>query len=979
MSAHEQDDEQTPVFEGDFMRVRRKLYLPGSEDAILTEGVGVFIHSFAGEGVRSTFVHVFVPSLQTRVWVDVKDLVADDNLWTSPSWQCRVKGFRRKEARKRWHHKKRCMEKGFKAAVKEHMELLEAALLEQDASALPRATPKRSGAFDENAMTEAVADEPQPERQDVQPGMDVSVACLLGGGADATSSQQRTPQESQTLGRRRRQKGPPVVSNAKEAQMVYDMRDIGDRVRGRSASVGHYYDEEDSAAICSAMEAERGLFPNPRNKTCYLGSMLQALLHTSSFLKMCLGHERSEACEAVCAACLLREAAEGTNLPSQTHSLEGWRHYLSDHGFDFDEQHDALEVLQILGHDGILQPLMDSCMSVSGVRQSHAQFPCGHQMECSFTDRFADISVDLRPVPSVTWLHDALAEDGNASPFDGPVCQCGVKSTGSVSYGFVGGRDVFLVGISRHPLPGETLRKNTTSVLPDLVLFLGDKRYALRGIVEHLGEHCNTGHYMCHIRLSSGCYRTYDDANSPIVREQLPDTAYSGSRCYVYEYAPSAASVMSISLAPDKSNYTAAHLGCERDCPEEMAGDCKASGLEFPTVEPAGKLREASSSDLNKELFMDPSCGQERVDKDVKQLLSIYEDGRDCRSFLPSLPMFVSDSHSAKTFGAVIANFDAAITSLMEDQVNSAAALEVRPYIADSLVYPFYVLMEATSRALSIPPLFLVDNVTALLHSVLHKHTYVKLGRWKSKSRHWWVGVANVGEGKSEGMKAFTDDMVDALHKHSAFAVGSADDRYHFQQSGTAAGAIDKLRACAAYLTVYCSDAGRCLSRAAAVGTAADPHKHIDMEYFLDAAHGDEFNHSTKVDRQRVLAKRVRSQDAPAEPPEALHLDPTNVHFMFLIQNLFFQTWFAQIAEKHPVGIPQRCLFSFGGRPDELSKLQQFCFGAVFELWWEDDPKHVEVTQRLTIALSRISSRSSRELSSNIKHEEVIWTQRHAL
>ena len=150
--------------------------------------------------------------------------------------------------------------------------------------------------------------------------------------------------------------------------------------------------------------------------------------------------------------------------------------------------------------------------------------------------------------------------------------------------------------------------------------------------------------------------------------------------------------------------------------------------------------------------------------------------------------------------------------------------------------------------------------------------------------------------------------------------VGQHEDRFHYQQSGTTAGAIDKLRTCQGYLTLYCSGAGRCLSKTAATGGRTDPHEHINLEFFLDAAHGDEFDHSNKCDRDKLLKKPMKNPAAPNDPPMTLHIDPTNVHLVYLQQEVFFQTWWAQIAARHPVGLPQRCLFAFGGDMDPAPK-----------------------------------------------------------
>ena len=228
--------------------------------------------------------------------------------------------------------------------------------------------------------------------------------------------------------------------------------------------------------------------------------------------------------------------------------------------------------------------------------------------------------------------------------------------------------------------------------------------------------------------------------------------------------------------------------------------------------------------------------------------------------------------------------------------------------------------MEAAGRAEASPGIFFVDIVTTLVHSVMNKDSYVKLGRWNSKSRHWWNGVANVGEGKSAGMKAFVDDMVTVLKQESPHAVGEARDRFQYQQSGTTAGAIDKLRACQAYLTLYCSDAGRCLSKPAATGGKTDPHTHIDLEFFLDAAHGDEFNHSTDRTREEAKKKRLKIPKESAMEEPSIHMDPTNVHLMYMQQEVFLQTYWALIADKHPIGLPQRSLFAFAGDTDPAPK-----------------------------------------------------------
>jgi hypothetical protein len=126
----------------------------------------------------------------------------------------------------------------------------------------------------------------------------------------------------------------------------------------------------------------------------------------------------------------------------------------------------------------------------------------------------------------------------------------------------------------------------------------------------------------------------------------------------------------------------------------------------------------------------------------------------------------------------------------------------------------------------------------------LDKKAYVNLGRYTSKSRPWTVGTANVGECKSHSMRDATIDVQDAMYEvGSAFTADAGEDRRHYQQSGTTASAVNKAQDCESYLRIICSDAWQCLSLSSTKGNPCDPTKHVDLEYCLDAAHGDEFSH----------------------------------------------------------------------------------------------------------------------------------------
>ena len=90
--------------------------------------------------------------------------------------------------------------------------------------------------------------------------------------------------------------------------------------------------------------------------------------------------------------------------------------------------------------------------------------------------------------------------------------------------------------------------------------------------------------------------------------------------------------------------------------------------------------------------------------------------------------------------------------------------------------------------------------------------------------------------------------------------------------------------------------------------------EHTDLTYFLDAAHGDEFSHQTCRDRDKLFKKKTLHPSNPVELPEQLCLKPTNVHVLWLMQELYFAKYWAQLAVNKPIGLVQRFLFSFSAK-----------------------------------------------------------------
>ena len=325
--------------------------------------------------------------------------------------------------------------------------------------------------------------------------------------------------------------------------------------------------------------------------------------------------------------------------------------------------------------------------------------------------------------------------------------------------------------------------------------------------------------------------------------------------------------------------------------------------------------------------------GQERVQKDARRLLTVYTDSlasakdgsgafASVTTFLQTLPRWVSEAGVTASLHEAPQRYDTFIQALLLDKVTSATALQTKPYTGDCFLYPFVVLMEATAIAESIPSTFFESSTMSTLGALLNKRAHIKLARYQTKSRPWCVMTASAGEGKSPSLKPLSAAATKAMEDErlEIFCEGERHDSFHAMQSSTTAAAIHKLRSCNGYLWMRAGDAGRCLSQNQAIGRPVDASKHTDLEYFLDAAHGDEFFHQTMKTRDAM--QKAESATRKANPKKPIpdipdtNFDHTNVTITFMQQDDYSVKFWACIAENHKVGLPQRCEFTFGGDCD---------------------------------------------------------------
>ena len=109
-------------------------------------------------------------------------------------------------------------------------------------------------------------------------------------------------------------------------------------------------------------------------------------------------------------------------------------------------------------------------------------------------------------------------------------------------------------------------------------------------------------------------------------------------------------------------------------------------------------------------------------------------------------------------------------------------------------------------------------------------------------------------------------------------------------------------------------EAGRYLDLTFASGGKSDARKTVDLAYFLDAAHGGEFSHQTLLDRQRSNRDKVPHPGGSVQRPEPLSMKSTDVHVIWLQQELYLAKNWCVLRKHRPIWLLQRCLFCFGAQ-----------------------------------------------------------------
>lgn len=717
----------------------------------------------------------------------------------------------------------------------------------------------------------------------------------------------------------------------------------------------------------------RSGFANPKSKTCYLSALLQSLFCCSDFVNLLQGHKCSN--KTHCPWCCLKEAEEISRDAEVSSDISFFAHFFdalpmlsglatSPAPWNFHgRQHDASDALMTmftyapLEKDALWNEWNSSLRELFSInlgQRLETIYDCGCGVMQGYVEEQQQQDViwnlpvaghltvhagplqkhspvlELATSQTGTSLLDIYCQ-GTANPAVRPPCsrcQTPPRVVNSQSGVPLGG--VWIISLKRMEFDTEAQKavKVSMKIVPNVVIHRPHaKTYHLRSVVVHRGVHTSSGHYVTYVILSqkstSGksprCY-LYDDATTPRVLDGLPAEVYTDATLFVYsrEPAPAGIELSSSKTLPGKRRV--------------------AQHVHMPKPSLNSEPKRSLTAHTERVYCMPVNEGQERVQNDARRLLEIFTashgngDKQDSVNsqdplaaavkFLKSLPRWLPEAGVPQKLADAPHRYDKFMQALLLDKVTSATAMQTKPFTGDCFLYPFVVLMEASAIAEAIPSTFFESCTMSTMGALLNKRAYIKLARYRSKSRAWCVMTASAGEGKSPGLKPLSAAVAKAMEddRLAMYCEGVKHDSFHAMQSSTTAAAIHKLRACNGYLWMRAADAGRCLSPNQAVGRPVDASKHTDLEYFLDAAHGDEFYHQTMKTRDAMeAAERATRKANPKKPiPDVpdTNFDHTNVTITFMQQDDYAVKFWACIAEHHKVGLPQRCEFTFGGDCD---------------------------------------------------------------
>ena len=260
------------------------------------------------------------------------------------------------------------------------------------------------------------------------------------------------------------------------------------------------------------------------------------------------------------------------------------------------------------------------------------------------------------------------------------------------------------------------------------------------------------------------------------------------------------------------------------------------------------------------------------------------------------------------SFADITAQLPQLVHAFEADEMTSADAVKIQYPVWRTTFFPLAVLFEAWSRTTGMPTVFYIDAFVGLLLGLLNKDIGVDVAGWQCRSRYWSVGTAQPGSGKSPAVDPMVQCLAQVMKEHHDLAPGHSWDNFHIFTPMTHCAAVDKLKTTSGYATIVAGEGGPLLCPSWPTSGTWNQATHINFARFLDSANGGAVPWQTAIDRKQKKEEVQEQVVATDSSP----LEKTNVTVILFQQQSVLLNWWATSEVRNKIGLPQRCLFSFG-------------------------------------------------------------------
>ncbi|CAJ1458910.1 unnamed protein product [Effrenium voratum] len=662
--------------------------------------------------------------------------------------------------------------------------------------------------------------------------------------------------------------------------------------------------------------------------TCYMNGVLQALFHSKQLCLRLQTHVAQRKCAADCATCLLWQTNE-LRLFGQADraTMEMWKPFLQAAGLGGGEQQSAADFAMSLcskarGSKPVVYSVEDTvkgCFGMQVLRQQRHKCSVGtcrsynvaHSTE--MTEAWTVLLVENMQRSRAT--AQALIQrtfQGQLLPQALRCDACGGQKDVLQESRPLSAPEVLIVSFPRNghvdPHTGRWC-KNEREVDCTGPVEINGTLYRFVALVEHIALDCGDaeqGHFVTWT-MEGGSWLRYDDtvvtrmsALPKKVAKSVVLAVYE--TCVVTSFATEQAatgSVADMTPTDPAANADENAAGSIAPATTELASTVLDSQAAEALQSTAGVDAKAESLGLQTLPFAETADGTLEFERDVVAALSIFQAGEDAEI------LAMEQADVKEQLPAVIAGFEA-------DEFGGKQAVELQYPLWRTSFYPILVLMEAWSRSTGMPTVFYYDAFCALLMGLLHKEICVDVAGYPCRSRYWAIGTARPGSGKSPAVDPMVECLRSVLQENLHLAAGCGWDKFHLLGPGTHCAAVDKLKVTDGYATLIAGEGGPLLCPSYPQNGTWNQSTHINFSRFLDSATGGEVPWETAIDRK---AKKESAEDKVV-PVKGVPLQKTNVTFALLQQLSVWQNWWVASEVRSQIGLPQRCMFSFGALRD---------------------------------------------------------------